>query len=282
MLKRVDRVQLTAASADAVAERWIAIFDAVRLDTDEVPQLKARRISIQLGDSLVEILEPTGDGLVKDHLDARRGGPFSMGVTTNDMDALRMHLASQNVKGLELDGQIFLHESALGIPGLSVIVSPHEERTRVGLLTNLYESTHLTPDSDQAAADIARIFGLDQSAFVPIDSDTYGYKGYLTLFDASQLHRVETINPYDETKTMGRYFARFGPSLYMCYGETEDLPGLRERLKEVAPNDWTGSDKDPNGLFVHPRALGGTMVGVSRTTYAWTWSGYPERVVPAS
>ena len=36
------------------------------------------------------------------------------------------------------------------------------------------------------------------------------------------LHRVESIHPYDRERTMGRYFERFGPSLYMCYGETDD------------------------------------------------------------
>ena len=50
----------------------------------------------------------------------------------------------------------------------------------------------------------------------------------------------------------------------MCYGETDRLPELRERLKRLAPRDWTGSDADSNGLFVHPRALGGIMLGVSR------------------
>ncbi len=80
---------------------------------------------------------------------------------------------------------------------------------------------------------------------------------------------------------MGRYCEKFGPSMYMCYGETDDLPALRERLKKLAPEDWTGSDDNPDGLFINPRALGGVMVGVSRATYAWTWSGYPERVTPA-
>ncbi|MCZ6617819.1 MAG: hypothetical protein O7E57_06770, partial [Gammaproteobacteria bacterium] len=185
-----------------------------------------------------------------------------------------------NIQGLDLDGQLFLHESHTGIPGLNVVVSVHEQRARIGLLRNLYEATHLTNDANQSAADIARVFALDRDAFVPIDSDTYGYEGFLTLFDASELPRIESIHPYDASKTMGRYREKFGPSMYMCYGETDDLPALRERLKTLAPHDWTGSDDNPDGLFINPRALGGTMVGVSRTTYAWTWSGYPERVVP--
>lgn len=77
---------------------------------------------------------------------------------------------------------------------------------------------------------------------------------------------------------MGRFFTKFGPSLYMCYGETDDLPRLRTRLEAAAPGDWTGGPDNDDGLFVHPKALGGVMLGVSRTRYAWTWSGHPEWV----
>jgi hypothetical protein len=31
-------------------------------------------------------------------------------------------------------------------------------------------------------------------------------------------------------------------------------------------------------LWLHPPALGGMMLGVSRPTMAWRWSGHPERV----
>jgi hypothetical protein len=147
-------------------------------------------------------------------------------------------------------------------------------------MSNLYEVTHLTADPAGAAARFAELFGLDAAAFVPIRSEAYGYDGTLTLFRPDALHRVEVIHPYDAAKTMGRYFGRFGPSLYMCYGETDALPRLRERLEALAPDDWTGSRTDDDGLFVHPKALGGVMLGVSRTTYAWTWSGHPERVAP--
>jgi hypothetical protein len=114
---------------------------------------------------------------------------------------------------------------------------------------------------------------------VPIRSERFGYDGELTLFRPDALHRIETIHPYDGNKTMGRFFGRFGPALYMCYGETARLPELRARLEATAPDGWTGSRTDDDVLFVHPKTLGGVMLGVSRTSYAWSWSGHPERVV---
>ena len=102
----------------------------------------------------------------------------------------------------------------------------------------------------------------------------------LALFNSRHLDRLETIYPYDATRTMGRFFRKFGPGMYMCYGETDDLGAVRERIKSLAAEDWTGSDENDDGLFVHPQALGGVMLGVSRTTHAWTWSGYPDRRKP--
>jgi len=280
MLNRVDRIQLSTHNAQAVAERWCQLLDCEIAGSDQIEVLNAERVTVNLGVSQVEILQPTGPGRVQDHIDSGCGGPFSIGVSSEDMDGLRAHLSAQGITGLDINEQLFLDQTALSIPGLTVVISPHEEREQVGLIRNLYEGTHLTNDAPKAIADIARVFALDAKAFVPIHSDNFGYDGALTLFDASKLHRFETIDPFDKDKTMGRFFGRFGPSLYMCYAETDELGTIRERLKSLAADAWTGSEEDDDGLFIHPKALGGVMLGVSRTSHAWTWSGYPERRVP--
>ena len=281
MLNRIDRILIAVSNADAVAQRWVELLDA-RIDrTDTVIALGATRVVVSVGDAELEILQPNGPGPVSEHLSAGRGGPFAAGVATDDLDALRTQLGACGVVPIDLGEQLYLNGAALGIPGLDLVVSPHQSRDPVGFMANLYEATHLTDDPDGTCSRFAEVFGLAQEQFVPISSDAYGYAGFLTLFDPTALHRIETIYPADADKTMGRYFRRFGPSMYMCYGETDDLPGLRERLIERAPEDWTGSTDDPNGLFVHPRALGGVMLGVSRRSYAWTWSGSPDRVQPA-
>ncbi|HET6470403.1 MAG TPA: hypothetical protein VFG38_01100 [Pseudomonadales bacterium] len=279
MLTRIDRVLITAHDAAAVANRWVELLDAQPLREDAVAVLGAKRIVLGVGDAELEILQPTQPGPIARHL-AAGGGAFAAGVATRNIHRMRRRFAEAGIVPTQFGQQFLVDAGRLGVPGLNVVVSPHVDRPRYGLMTNLYEVTHLTGDPNGAAAAIARMFDLKSRNFVPIHSAAFGYDGVLTLFDPDALHRIETINPFDRTKTMGRYFDRYGPRLYMCYGETDRLSELRDRLKRLAPSDWTGNDADQNGLFVHPRALGGAMLGVSRETYAWTWSGRPDRVKP--
>ncbi len=280
MLTRIDRVLITARDAGATAARLTELLDAAVEHTDTVDALNAHRYVVRVGDALIEILEPKGPGAVEDHLASRRGGPFAAGVATRNIHGVRRRLAEEGIVTTTIGPeQHYVCAKRLGIAGLSVVISQSAQRRRVGLLQNLYEVTHLTDDPRAATARFASLFGLDPRHFVPIASDTFGYRGTLTLFNPEALHRIESINPHDGTKTMGRYLQKFGPCLYMCYAETDRLPELRDRLKQLAPKDWTGSDEDNDVLFIHPRATGGLMIGVSRTTHAWSWSGYPARVM---
>ncbi len=280
MLDRVDRILVAAHDAESASQRWCELTDAVIDRRVDEPALGSRKTVLRIGDCELEVHEPVADGIVDGHLKTS-SGPLAVGFSSLDLDGLLEHLASLNIDGATLtEGRRFFSADALGIPGLRVVLSAPEHHDRVGLLENLYECTHLTADAAASTAAIARVFKLDADQFVAIDSDSYGYEGTLTLFDSKRLHRIETIHPYDRSKTMGRYFERFGPSLYMCYAETSAIAPIRERMQALAPNDWTGSADDDNGMFIHHKATGTTMLGISRTTYAWSWSGYPERIAP--
>jgi len=75
---------------------------------------------------------------------------------------------------------------------------------------------------------------------------------------------------------MGRFFARRGPSIYMCYAETGNTGAIRERLEARGSRYTAGRENGGGNLFVHPTALHGMLMGVSRANLAWTWSGRPE------
>ena len=76
---------------------------------------------------------------------------------------------------------------------------------------------------------------------------------------------------------MGRFATKRGQSIYMCYAETDDVPGIIERLERRGARFARRRDEqNPEGLFVHPSALHGVLLGISRTNLAWLWSGRPE------
>lgn len=284
MLSRIDRVQLAVTDRRAAARSFARLLDAIVAAEDAVAPLAARRTTLAAGRALFELLEPDGAGPVADQLAATGPGLFAGGVATPDLEALRHRLIARRVDFAEADGQLFLAPAASGDTGLRLVVSAlRDQPAAPGLVSHLYEVTNLVDDWEPVARRYAQIFDLVPERFCPIASDEYGYRGTLTMFDPrDRLDRIEVITPHDRAKTMGRYLSKRGACLYMCFAEAPDLGAVRSRLLEHAPADWTGpADGLLDTLFVHPRALAGMMMGVSRTSFGWTWSGHPERVRPA-
>ena len=86
---------------------------------------------------------------------------------------------------------------------------------------------------------------------------------------------------------MGRFFARFGEAYYMAFAESHSLAAIEDRARElgagftvVPPKEQRSGGADT--VFLHASALGGMMLGLSRPSQAWQWSGHPERVEPRS
>ncbi|HME73678.1 MAG TPA: VOC family protein [Myxococcota bacterium] len=282
MLTQLDRVQLVVSDRNRAVVAFTQLLGAALVRQDAVRALGALRSVLRVGRSEVEILEPDGVGAVAEFLKQTRGGLFAAGFTTADPAALRSHLAARGVEVAEAGGQLLLRSEALGVPGLRAVISAEAELEPAGLLDRLYEATLLGSDWKRSAERIAEQLALDSRSFVSIHSAEYGYEGVLTLFHPARLDRLEVVTPLDVAKTMGRFFERRGPSLYMCYAESNDTGALRARLSEYVPEHWTGPREGivPDNLFVHPAALSGLLLGVSRRTFAWTWSGSPERVEP--
>jgi hypothetical protein len=78
---------------------------------------------------------------------------------------------------------------------------------------------------------------------------------------------------------MGRFHKRRGDSLYMFYVETDDVGALEQRLQARGARFAANRHDQAGlaGLFIHPSAFLGVLIGVSRTEHAWMWSGDPER-----
>ncbi len=285
MLERIDRVQMVVPDAAAAAEGWTTLLGAEPAAQDKVAGLAARRTSLRLGNGWIELLEPDGAGVVADAVRSRGPHLFAAGASTRELDALLERIRKHGIDPLVEGGQAFLDAAATGGHGLRVVLSREESLPAVGAVDFFYEVTNLVADASKASAECQELFGLDASAFVPIDSDHYGYDGALTLFHPDALHRFEVITPHAPKNTMGRFFAKQGESLYMAFAESRELGAIEARARECraghTPESRAEQRKgaDPHTLFLHPSALGGMMLGLSGPTVAWRWSGHPERVV---
>lgn len=284
MLTRIDRVQLAVPDRATVARLWIDLLDAEPAGEDRIDALGATRTMLRLGDGWIELLEPDGPGPVTDAVEARGGHLYAGGAATGDVEALAGHMRHLGVDTAFERGQIFLTAEATGGHGLSFVLSADEPQERVGLVDGLYEVTNLVHDSTGTMEHYARLFGLDRGSFEPIESSHYGYEGVLTLFSRDRLDRLEVITPSVPDNTMGRYFERWGESLYMAFAEVREPGEIAQRAEELGaaftpvPPPAKRDGQPPDTVFVHPPALGGMMLGLSRRSLAWLWSGHAERV----
>ena len=284
MIDRIDRIQVAVKDRARAAATYRTLLGAEVAGEMPSRVLGARRTLLALGESWVELCEPDGTGVTADTLAARGEGLIGAGVSSPDPEGLRRRIA-----GLGID--LLREEDQLTLPpernfGLRLVISPSRPSPRVGPVSCLYEVTHtLVSDWRLVAAHLAGLFGLDPQRFSPIASKRFGYEGTLTLFNPpGRPDRIELSQITGPGSAMGRWAKKHGDSLYMCYGETHDFPALVARLNAAGVR-WTprGASQaaECDGLWVHPGALHGVLLGFSRTTLVWEWSGRPELVRPA-
>ncbi len=281
MLERVDRVQLVVKDRKAAVRTFRDVLGAEAVSESESAHLAALRTVLALGESEVELCEPAGAGPARVHLERWGEGLMTAGFAVADPDALRQRWKAAGAPFTQDGEQSYLAGSETA--GMPVVISPLKQRRRVGLATHLYEVTNtILSDWGVAAGRYARLFGLDPTRFSPIKSERFGYVGTLTLFDPPRrLDRIEISQVIGPASAMGRWVARRGDSLYMCYVETDDVPAIIGRLTargaRFTPRGADAST-ERDGLWIHPSALCGLLLGVSRTSVAWEWSGRPELV----
>ena len=288
MLVNIDRYQMAVTNSHACVKAWQHLLGAELAGIDEVSHLNATRTRLRLGTGFIEILEPKGPGIVADAVDARGPHFFAAGASTHDMTGVAEQLAKFTDNVLTESGQIYVLGADVGIPGLRLVISQHEERSSVGAIDYIYEATLLAADAQQQTERFAEVFNLDAQSFVNIDSPRFGYNGTLTLFKERELHRFEVISPINHETTMARFFQKIGPCLYMGFAETNELWNIEQKAKASDFGMTIDRPEDRSDalvadqIWMHPATLGGMMLGLSRPSMAWSWSGSPERVTTVS
>ncbi len=276
MLDRVDRIQLAVLDRSFAVTTFGAVLGAEKVREDELgAPYNARRAVVQAGDSEFELLEPAGEGLIADHLERWREGIFAAGFSSPDLQEVTARLNAAGVQHSEHGKQVFIEPDQTR--GMRTVLQASEARERKGSISGLYEVTNIVSDHEEAAGFYTEAFGLDRSRFSPITSEMFGYTGTLTLFDPpAKLDRIELTQITDPRGAMGRFFDRRGPSIYMCFAETADVGAIQRALEMREARFSPTGDYPGAGLFIHPTALHGMLMGISVTNAAWRWSGRPE------
>jgi catechol 2,3-dioxygenase-like lactoylglutathione lyase family enzyme len=276
MLEQLEGVVLAVNDADAAATTFEQIFGATFDGSTDSDVWKARIAILRCGTDLIRLAEPRGPGAVHEHIDKWGEGLFAAVFSSTQQDAVAKRLDDKTIGNIEEGGLIYVDPSRTF--GLRTVISPHTDRDQVGVISFLYEVTHLVHDWKTASEFWTDAFGLEGMRFSPIKSEHYGYEGVLTLFDPPRLlDRIEVVTPYDTEKAMGKFFVKRGEGPYMFYTECHDTPGLARRLDEAGARYAGDPSKDPRtSIFIHPSATHGVLIGVSPKDQAWTWSGRPE------
>lgn len=282
MLERVDRILMAVRDRKTASENFIKLLGAEVARESHSQHLKANRTILALGESEVELCQATANGPISRFIQRWGEGLYAGGLSAADLGKLHKHLRAEKVRTFEDGEQIFLDpEQTFGAP---LVLSQFKPRAAAaGPVNYLYEITNtLKSDWNEASAFYTRIFGLDPKRFSPLQSHKYGYKGTLTLFNPPErLDRIELSETHDTSFAMGRFVAKRGDSLYMCFVDANNVTEIAERLQRGNVK-WTPrtpkEQPERHGLFVHPTALNGLLLGVSRRSLAWEWSGRPELV----
>ncbi|TNE36536.1 MAG: hypothetical protein EP347_10760 [Alphaproteobacteria bacterium] len=283
MMDRIDRVQLAVHSAEKAAETFNRLLGTEVARQDTSAFLGARRTILAMGESELELCEADGAGLTQDFLGKRGEGLMRGGISTHDMAALKAHIGGLGFAVHEDGAQFYLDgKDHFGVP---LVISPSAPRRRVGPVSFLYEFTNtLKSDWRQAAAHFAGLFRLEAQRFHGIASERWGYEGTLTLFDPpNRLDRIELSQVVKADVPMARYVAKHGDSLNMCYCESHDFEGLVDRFLGAGARctpRGPSMETEKDNFWSHPGDLHGLLLGVSRSTVGWSWSGRPEAVDP--
>lgn len=276
MLEKLDGVVLAVRDAEAAAATFQGLFDVKVLGTEKSDALNAGLTELACGVDIIRLAVPTGPGPIHDRLDRWGEGIVGSVFAANDREDVTQRVKSKGVDVMTDDILTLLDPEKTH--GLLTMIVPAVDHDRNGVISFIYEVTHLVDDWKDVSDFWTGIFGLDGMKFSPIKSDQYGYEGTLTLFDPpDKLDRIEVVTPNDDQKAMGRFFGKRGEGPYMFFMETDDMPALRERLNSgdarFAPKE---APEQPNSLFVHPSSTHGVLIGVSPKNLAWVWSGRPE------
>ena len=266
MFNNINGIQLATKDNALVSNQWQKLLSAQEVSQDTIDTLNAKRTTLSIGNAKVELLEQLGSGPIANFLTKNpRGGLFSVGLSTVDLKEFAISLDTKNISYTAEKGQIYIDQTFTSEGGLRMNVSTFEKNDIRGLLNRFFEVSYLVSNPEAISSELATQLRLNQASFDLTESTEFGFTGFHTYINESCNDDIEVIHPLNETNAMGRFFNNRGAGLYMCFAESSNMNEIRSRANEILPGGWIGSMEEniiPETAFLHPKLLGGVMVGV--------------------
>jgi len=268
MLRRINRVLVATSDLEsgcAAFRRGLGLGPGHRI---AVPDVGAISEALPIGDAWIHLLQPVDEGPVARFLQSHGQGIYGIGVEVESLaDArLRVEQCGRQAHPLQLGDTELVCLKREQLPGLTVWLtessSGREPADTVSPFLGVHQITNLVENRDIAAEMYTGLFGQperDES----FRQDSYGFLGRALYYGAAarqdsvelgQVHRPDT--------SMGRFWQRHGPSVYMITLDTDDIGAVRDGLVKRGVRYALGADRDDGALFVHPSELAGCFTGI--------------------
>ncbi|MGE0386326.1 MAG: hypothetical protein AB7Q97_16485 [Gammaproteobacteria bacterium] len=257
MMVSTDSLCLAVQDADAAAHTFRRLFDAVIVGDASDRAAGARRLTLQWGESLLELLQPDGPGSVEAFMSRRGIGAFAGGFAAADPEALVRELRERGLAPIARDdGRWLLPPERFD--GIGVLIGPIEPRRRAGLVGRLYQITWAVPELDRALARHAGALGLADRTVHHHRRVRYNYEQALVRLDASgrSPDNIELVASIGGGNTVASFVARNGgPGTFSASVESDAADEIERRI--AAAGGWSPRSAPGGGGLVSPRVLHG-------------------------
>ncbi len=160
MLQLLDRVSLAVSDVNAAIECCEDIFGSLVVDEIFDRECCARRVSMQLGESLLELMEPRGPGPVLDFIDQHKEGAFAIGLAVTDPAKFADSLAAKGILVYTQTPRRFLVFPD-DCRGCGFIVTRVKDRSIAGLVTGINRIVLTVPNLVEAVTYFSNLLDID-------------------------------------------------------------------------------------------------------------------------
>ena len=102
----IYNLTLAVTDSEKAANRWQSVFDLEIISRNHLYGLNANKISLSFDYGVLDLISPTGPGLVEDFLSSYGECPYSLAISVRDLDNIAHSLLGNNIEfeRSELDG----------------------------------------------------------------------------------------------------------------------------------------------------------------------------------